>query len=439
MVLKKKTFTADAILVNKITKELLGTVIKDQLKEFEALKDSVPRSVFPEIAEYKGAAAFVVKGLRRCGKSTLLKQIIEAKFREDFYYFNFDDERIFGFSAEDFQTLMETFIEMFGKRKNVFFDEIQNIKGWELFVNRILRQNYRVFITGSNANLLSKELGTHLTGRHVDIELFPFSFTEFLKARKEKIPEKGFYSTDEKAQLSRRFKEYFEKGGMPEAIVFSNDAVLREVINDIIQKDIVTRYNIRKPAELKAVLKFLIANMANSVTYRSITNNFKIKSPNTVQKYTEYAEETYLTFTVHKYEKKLKNFDKNPKKVYCIDNGIIRENSTAINEKKGAMLENLIAVQLKRLGKEFYYYKGKTSSAECDFILPKEKHAIQVCYNLNENNKERETKGLLEAMEKTKAKKGLILTLDQEQQTTKENKKITIKPTWQWLLENEPS
>lgn len=419
-----------------ISKSILGTVIKDQLKEFESLEDSVPRSIFSEIAKYKGASAFVVKGLRRCGKSTLLKQIIKAKFGENFYYFNFDDERIFGFKAEDFQVLMETFIEMFGKKKNIFFDEIQNIKGWELFVNRILRQGYRVFITGSNANLLSKELGTHLTGRHVDIELYPFSFTEFLNASKTKIPKKGFYSTEEQALLSKKFKEYFQKGGMPEAIVFSNKAVLTQVINDIIQKDIVNRCNIRKPAELKAVLKFLLSNTANLITYRSIINNFRIKSSNTVQKYIECAEETYIIFIVHKYEKKLRNFDKNPKKVYCVDNGIIRENTPNINEKKGAILENMVAVQLKRLGKEFYYYRGKTG-IECDFIVPKEKQAIQVCYDLNQKNRERETKGLLEALNKIKAKQGLILTLDQKEQTTKENKKITIKPAWQWLLENK--
>ena len=421
-----------------ISKEILGAVIKDHLREFEALKDSVPRAVFPEIAKYKGASAFVIKGLRRCGKSTLLKQIIEAKFKDNFYYFNFDDERIFGFKAENLQALMETFIEMFGKRKNVFFDEIQNIKGWELFINRVLRQSYRVFITGSNANLLSKELGTHLTGRHVDIELYPFSFTEFLNAGKVKIPKSRFYSTEERVLFSKKFKEYFLKGGMPEAIVFSNEAVLSQIINDIIQKDIVIRYNVRKPAELKTVLKFLIANASNAITYRSIINNFKIKSPNTIQKYIEYAEETYLIFTVQRYEKKLKNFDKNPKKIYCVDNGIIKENTPSINEKKGAILENIIAVQLKRLGKEFYYYKGKTSNAECDFLIPKEKQAIQVCYNIDQDNQKRETKGLLEAMRMIKAKEGLILTLDQEQKIIKENKKITIKPAWQWLLENEP-
>ncbi|MBU2639026.1 MAG: ATP-binding protein [Nanoarchaeota archaeon] len=418
-----------------IPKAVLGTVIKDQLKEFEALTDTVPRSIFPEAASYKGASVFIVKGVRRCGKSTLLKQVIKAKFGEDFYYFNFDDERVFGFKTEDFQPLMETFIEIFGKQKNVFFDEIQNIIGWELFINRILRQGYRVFVTGSNSNLLSKELGTHLTGRHVDIELYPFSFAEFLKANKVQV-QYGFYATEEKALISKKFKEYFQDGGMPERVVFSNEAILMQIINDIIQKDIVNRYNIRKPAELKAVIRFLIANAANPVTYRSLMNNFKIKSANTVQKYIKYTEETCLLFAIHKYERKLKNFDKNPKKIYCVDNGIIAKNTPNINEKEGALLENLIAIQLKRLGKEFYYYKGESGS-ECDFIIPKEKQAIQVCYALSHDNRERELKGLLEAMKHIKAEQGMIITFEQEEQITEGNKKIIIKPAWQWLLENE--
>ncbi|MBI2530126.1 MAG: ATP-binding protein [Candidatus Diapherotrites archaeon] len=415
----------------------MGTVIKDQLREFESLEDSVPRSVFPEISSYKGTSAFVIKGLRRCGKSTLLKQIIRAKFENNFYYFNFDDERITGFKSEDFQTLMEIFIELFGERRNVFFDEIQNINGWELFINRILREGYTVFITGSNANLLSRELGTHLTGRHVDIELYPFSFTEFLRACKIKLPEKGLYSTQERALFSKKFREYFENGGMPELVVFSNTAVLTQVINDIIQKDIVSRHNIRKPVELKAVLKFLIANVANPITYRSIINNFGIKSINTIQKYIGCAEESYIIFTTHKYERKIKRFDKNPKKVYCIDNGIMMKNTPNINEKKGVLLENLIAIQLKRLGKEFYYYKGKTN-AECDFVIVDDKQAMQACYELNESNISREIKGLTEAMGQIKAKQGIILTLYQEQQLTRSNKKIIVKPAWQWLIENEP-
>lgn len=419
-----------------ISKTVLRTVITDQLRELNLLKDFVPRSILQTILSYTGTSAFVIKGVRRCGKSTLAKQLIKAKFENDFFYFNFDDERIADFRAEDFQTLLETLIEAFGQKKNVFFDEIQNIRGWELFVNRLLRQGYRVFITGSNANLLSKELGTHLTGRHVDIELYPFSFAEFLKSQKIEIPKKGFYSTEQKAIFSKKFKEYLSSGGMPEAIVFSNDAVLTQVINDIIQKDIVSRYNLRKPTELKSVLKFLMANAANQITYRSIKSNFGIQSSNTVQKYIEYAEETYIVFSVRRFEKKIKKFDKNPKKIYCVDNGIITKNAPNIIEKKGAMLENAVAVQLKRLGKEFYYFKGKTN-AETDFVMPAEKEAIQVCYELNEDNREREVKGLLEAMKEIKATKSIILTLEQE--INHQNKEIIIKPAWQWLLENEPT
>lgn len=418
-----------------ISKSILGTIAKDQLKEFNALEDSVPRSALPKITSYKGAAAFVIKGIRRCGKSTLLKQMIKSKFPDNFYYFNFDDDRITGFKAEDFQTLMEVLIEIFGRKKNVFFDEIQNIPNWELFINRMLREGYRVFITGSNANLLSKEIGTHLTGRHVDIELYPFSFTEFLKADKI-VPPKGFYSTEEKALLSKKFKEYFEKGGMPELVVLSNELILTHILNDIIQRDIVNRYNVRKIGELKMVIKFLIANAANLITYRSIKNNFEINSANTVQKYVEYAEETYIVFTVKKFDKKTKQFDKNPKKIYCIDNGIITKNTQTINEKKGAMLENLIAIHLKRLDEEFFYFKGKYGT-EVDFVIPRKKIVIQACYELTEKNKKREIRGLLEAMEQTKATRGLILTYDQERGNIEEGKEITIKPAWQWLLESE--
>lgn len=330
---------------------------------------------------------------------------------------------------------METFMGLFGQRKNILFDEIQNITGWEIFVNRLLRQGYRIFITGSNSNLLSKELGTRLTGRHVDIELYPFSFAEFLKAGKIKV-QPGFYATEEKALISQKFKEYAQKGGMPESVVFSNEAILIQVINDIIQKDIVNRYNLRKPMELKAIILFLIANAANPITYRSLMENFKIKSVNTVQKYIKYAEEAYLLFELHKYERKLKNFDKNPKKIYCMDNGIISKNTPNINEREGALLENLIAVHLKRLGKEFYYYKGESGS-ECDFIMPAEKQAMQVCSALSQGNKEREIKGLLEAMSHIKSEQGMIITSDQEEQITAGNKKIIVKPAWQWLLENE--
>jgi len=417
-----------------ISKSVLATIIKDQLHEFEALKDTIPRTKLSKMISYQGASAVVVKGVRRCGKSTLLKQLITTQHSNDFWYFNFDDERLTGFTSDDFQSLVETMLELFGKKKYLCLDEIQNIVGWELFVNRMLRQGYKVFITGSNANLLSRELGTHLTGRHIDIELYPFSFSEYLKAHHIDIPKKGMYSTEEKALLSKHFKKYLLQGGMPEAIVFSNETILTQVVNDIIQRDIVNRYNIRKPSELKTVLKFLIANTSAPITYRSIKNNFKIQSANTIQKYIEYAEETYLVFTVRRYEKKLKQFDKNPKKIYCVDNGIITKTSPTLQERQGALLENLVALNLKRDGKEFYYYRGRTD-AECDFIVPNEKQVIQVCYQLRDDNKEREIKGLSEAIDMLSAKQGFLLTLDQEDKIVRKNKNIIIKPVWQWLLE----
>ncbi len=419
---------------NMIQKSILGTIAKDQLKEFDLLKDTVQRTIFKDALSYSGSSAFVVKGVRRCGKSTLLKQIMKQKFGEEFLYFDFDDEIIISFKAEDFQSLMEVLIELFGDKKTVFFDEIQNITGWELFINRLLRQGYHVFITGSNANLLSKELGTHLTGRHTDLELYPFSFTEFLKAEKIE-PKNKYYSTQEVALFSKKFKEYLTKGGMPEVIIFNNEEILTKVLKDIIQADIMQRYAIRSQTELRAVINFLITNSGNSITFRSIKDNFEI-SPNTVQKFIEYIEETYLIFTIRKYEKKIKLIDKNPRKVYCIDNGIITKNTPSMKEQYGALLENTVAINLKRLNKEFYYYSNRNQS-ETDFLIPKDKQAIQVCYELNEKNKERETKGLLAGMQELKTNHGLILTLNQEEEINISGKKISVKPTWKWLLEKE--
>ncbi len=419
-----------------ITKPLLRSVIEDQIKEAKSPRQTVPRTVFHEVLSYSGSSAFVVKGVRRCGKSTLLMQLMRTKFNSDFLYLNFDDELLSDITTDDLRLVMETLIELFGDKKRVFFDEIQNVKGWELFVNRLMRQGYSVFITGSNADLLSKELGTHMTGRHTDIELFPFSFLEFLSAKNPGLMKKGLYSTSQTALLSGLFKEYLLKGGMPESVVLSNERILTEVVDDIVRKDILTRYSIRKPNELKSVVRFLIANASNMITYRSVAGNFGIKSPVTVEKYMSYAAETYLLFEVRKFERKLKRVDKNPRKIYCIDSGILVKNSPSVLEHKGAILENAIAVHLKRLGKEFYYYKDENGH-EADFVIPSDKTVIQACYELNAGNKDREAGGLLKAVEGTKANEYFIITLEQEQELQYDSKKVKVRPAWRWLLETE--
>jgi uncharacterized protein len=415
-----------------LTKSALSTVLRDQRMEVESVSDSIPRDALDSILSHAGDSALVIKGVRRCGKSTLMMQLIALRFGEDFLYVNFDDERLYGFKASDFQTLMEASEETFGKTKNLFFDEIQNIPGWELYANRMLRVGNKIFITGSNANLLSRELGSHLTGRHTDMELFPFSFREYLKAKEVKITKS--YSTKEKATLTRHFKDYLKNGGMPEPTISGNQTILTQLINDIIQKDIVVRHGVRKPQELKIVLNFMIANSGASITYRSLLEHFRIKSPNTIQKYIEYARETYLLFTVNRYEKRLKLLEKNPKKIYCMDNGLVSQIMPDHMEKNGALLENLIAIQLYKNRYDFYYYRGKTNN-EADFVIPKKNQAIQVCYNLTEKNREREVRGLLEAMEQINAEEGIILTLEQEQEIHEKNKIIIVIPAWQWLLQ----
>ncbi len=414
----------------------LRFIISDQLKDLNDVGKAIPRTAFPKLLSYQGSSAFVVKGVRRCGKSTLLKQLILAKFPDSFYYFNFDDERLFSFSAEDFQHLMESFVEVHGKRENVFFDEIQNIKGWELFVNRLLRSGYRVFLTGSNANLLSKELGSHLTGRHVDLELYPFSFVEFLRARGVADIGMELDSTEGRGKIGRMFIDYFERGGMPEAVVFSNESYLIQLVGDVIRRDILSRYNIRKQNELNILSRFVLANTGREITYRSLSRNFLKNSEVTAQKYLNYLTETYLVFEVKRYDKKIKRFDKNPKKIYCIDNGIILKNVPSFSKSDGALLENIVAVHLKRIGKEFYYLRDK-NGAEVDFVIPQTGEAIQVCYKLDEGNIEREIKSLATASRTFRIKNILLLTMDQERIINFGDLKINVKPVWRWLIETE--
>lgn len=419
------------------SKSGLAEVAKDQLEEFDRLKDFVIREKLSALRSYTGRSALVVKGVRRCGKSALLKQLMTSQFANNFFYFNFDDDRILGFQAKDFQTLMESFLETFGRKSAVFFDEIQIVHGWELFINRLLREDYRVFITGSNADLLSRELGTHLTGRHTDFELYPFSFTEFLNSKKISAP-KGALSTHERVAISKAFSEYLARGGMPEAIVFDNDASLSQVINDIIQKDVVRRYSIRKPGEFRNILNFLLNNIGNRITFNSISENFEIQSPNTVQKYVKYAEEAYLIFTISRFDKKIKRLEKHAKKVYCVDNGIVAKNSIAIIQKQGALLENLVAIELKRRGQRFYYYINKNSS-ETDFVVDGKKSplAIQVCLDPSDpKTREREERALISTMEELELYSGIIITQDYEETKKEGKKKIEYIPAWKWLIQN---
>lgn len=402
-----------------ILKETLREIVKAQKLNLTTMEYGVEREFTTKI-KLNLPFALILSGIRRCGKSTFLRQL--AKRVKNFYYFNFEDPRMVDFEVNDFSKLDEIFVEEFGSSNYYFLDEIQNVQKWELFVRLMLDKGKKVIITGSNASLLSKELGTKLTGRHLNYELFPFSYREYLIFSNKK---RGIDS----------FSEYFKRGGFPEYLKNSRDEILQELFNDVIIRDIIIRHRVKESKIIKEMGLYLLTNTGKEISYNNLKKLFRLGSTNTVISFVSYFEDSYLLFTVPKINYSLKKQLVNPKKFYSIDNGLSGVNTASFTADKGRMLENLVFQHLRRNYKNIYYFK---ESNECDFIVrDKQKviRAIQVCYDLNEENKKRELKGLLEALNKFKLKKGLILTNNQEDLLKIENKKILITPTWKWLLE----
>ncbi len=401
-----------------ILKDTLKAIVKSQKYSLSSFDKSLEREKLNQI-DLDIPFALVISGIRRCGKSTLLNQIM--KKIKGLYYFNFEDPRAVNFELEDFQKLDTIFIEEYGIQEYYFFDEIQNVEKWELFVRAILDKNKHVIITGSNASLLSKELGTRLTGRYIRYELYPFSFKEFLKL------------TNKGASINS-FEEYFAKGGFPEYLKVNRVEILQELLNDIISRDIAIRHKIRNIKTLKEMALYLLTNVGKEFSYNSLKNVFNLGSTNSAIAFVSYFEDSYLLFTVPKFDYSLKKQLVNPKKIYSIDNGLSNVNSASFLEDKGKMLENMTFLSLRKQYKDVFYFREKN---ECDFVVKEGTRitkAIQVCYDLNEDNKEREIKGLIEAMSKFNLNRGLILTYNQDDEINVRGKKILIKPLWKWLL-----
>lgn len=376
----------------------------------------------------------ILSGIRRCGKSTLLQQIRASNNEKD-YYLNFDDERLLHFTKDDFQQLHETFIELFGIQKIFYFDEIQNIKYWEYFIRRLHNEGYKVYITGSNANLLSKELGTHLTGRHIQVELYPFSFKEFLDFRRITTTDNDFYITEGRALLRKQFEEYINLGGFPEYLKNNSMEYLKSLYDSILYRDILVRNNILNEFEIRELGYFVSSNIAKPVSFNSLKNIIHVKHVNTVKNYIKYFEDTYLVFLLTKFDYSIKKQLNNPKKLYFIDNALAKSISFRFSEDRGRFLENTVFIELKRRNYELYYHSIKH---ECDFIIREKSvitQAIQVTVSLeDEQTKKRELKGLVEAMETHKLKEGIILTENEESSIEINNKTINIMPIWKWLL-----
>ncbi len=339
------------------------------------------------------------------------------------------------FELKDFQTLYELFIELFGKKDFFYFDEIQNVEGWERFARQLFDQKKKVFVTGSNASMFSKKLGTHLTGRYVEINLYPFSFTEFLKFCKVKLKRQHLYLTEHKAELKKLFVRYMLEGGFPEYLKTKNKDYLRLLYDSILYRDIMARYGLTNERTLKELLYISASGIAKRITFNSVKKTLGLGSTTTVKEYFNYFEESYILSLLNKFDFSLKKQIYSPKKVYLIDTGLAINLGFRFSKDLGRLLENLVLIELKRRKKEVYYFIG---NHECDFVLKEGlvvKEAIQVCYELTKDNKDREINALLEALEKFKLKKGLILTYDQEDSLVIGKKKIMVVPVWKWLLQ----
>ncbi|MCF8240657.1 MAG: ATP-binding protein [Melioribacteraceae bacterium] len=402
------------ILINELNK-----IVLSQKENLEKLDTGIERDFLKNVS-LKTNHAIILSGIRRCGKSTLMHQVISRVSK--YNYFNFEDPRALYFEISDFDKLIQVFSDT-NASDYFFFDEIQNVEKWELLIRQLLNRNKKVFVTGSNASLLSKELGTKLTGRHLRHELLPFSFSEFLSFMKLKAS-------------SNSFEKYFNMGGFPEFLKFRDIRILQELLNDIITRDISVRYGLRNTRVIKDLALYLISNVGKEFSYHKLKNIFGVGSTNSIINYISYFEDSYLFFTVPKFNYSYQKQVVAPKKVYAIDPGLIKANSVSFSEDKGRVLENIVYLNLRKAENSIYYF---TDGNECDFVVSKSRKlgsAIQVCWELNEENKNREIKGLLSAMEFFDLKQGQIITYNQSDEFKKDNRHIEITPVWKWILEN---
>lgn len=400
-----------------ISKKELTAVIDAQQALFKSKVSEVQREILPRIHSIPSFAT-IIKGLRRCGKSTLMLQLMKNELNQ-VLYLNFEDIRLVGFDQGDFIRLEQVISEK--SAKFLYFDEIQLLDKWEIFIHQLLNQGYQVFITGSNASLLSKELGTHLTGRHLSMELMPFSFFEFL----------SFHG---KNPNSESLKEYMNTGGMPEFVKHKEPQILLNLVNDILFRDIAVRHGLRDIETLKKLTVYLISNIGKPVSANKLTGVFGIKSPTTILEYFGYLSNSYLVEFLPMFSYSLKVQNRNPKKVYTLDNGIAQTVSFRFTEDTGRKLENLVYQHLRRKTGEIYYFKDKK---ECDFIVCEKNtvsQVIQVCYELSAENSERETNGLLEAMRYFDKQEGIIVTFDQQDDFFIDGKTVKVVPAHQFLI-----
>jgi hypothetical protein len=391
-----------------------------------------------------------VIGVRRAGKSFIMKQLAKNLISNgvnarDILIVNFEDRRFTELSLEFLDRIFETYLE-FVKPKSkpyIFLDEIHRVEKWEKWVRTFQElQKGKIVISGSTANLLKGELATLLTGRHLDLIVFPLDFKEFLSFKNLEIKDL-LDIINKKIEIKSFIREYCEFGGFPEVVLSVNKKeILLSYFEDIITKDIVLRYKVKKVKELTSLARFYLTNVSNLITYTSLENSLGITA-DTIEKFSRYMEESFLIFFVNRFSKKIKEVEKSPRKIYCIDVGLSNAVGLRFSENIGRIIENLVAITLKKQSLqdpniEIFYWKDYQQH-EVDFVIKdglEIKQLIQVTYASSKDEIEkREIRALLKASELLKCKDLLIITWDYEDEIKANSKIIKCLPLWKWLLE----
>ena len=417
-------------------KNILKSVIADNQRE-------VPNyEVIPRDFTFEEFGNYVFVGIRRAGKSFLLYQRMQQLLKQgvgwdEMLYINFEDERLVGISLEDLNLLLEIHLEMYGKKPILFLDEIQNIIGWEKFARRMADTKHRVYITGSNAKMLSQDIQTTLGGRYIPVDVYPYNFKEFLTANGIIVSDESLFSTKEKAEILRKFNDYFYFGGFPEGAKFT---AKRDYLTSVYQKiylgDIATRHSVDNTFALRIMFKKLAESVKQPMSFTRIANivssaGVKV-GKTTIINYIDYAKDAWLISSIQNIAGKLVDKETNPK-YYFTDNGIL---NLFLLDGNTSLLENLVAINLlRKYGRNdavFFYNKG----VEVDFYIPDEAIAIQVCYDLNNNDDtfDREVDALIKLPKVLECKKRMIITRDSEQILEIDDKTIKVIPAWKWLL-----
>ena len=418
--------------------QTLLSIVADQREELLAndYSELCPR---PEEAQLdlKSNRAQVVIGVRRCGKSTLCEMFLKHKGIE-FAYVNFDDDRMEDMKASNLDRLLEALYMIYGEFKYLFLDEIQNIDGWPLFVNRLLRQKMHLFITGSNSKLLSRELSTQLTGRNNKVELYPFSFSEYCVMKKIDIVS---LSTKAKGLRKRTLHEYFQQGGFPELFNENNRrGYINGLLDAIIRNDIAKRFNVRNVEALRRIAAYLADNYCQEFVAKTVGELFGV-SNHTAENYYSYLKEAFLLIGVNRFSYKSKDRVRN-EKVYVVDTVFVTEREDNFSlENLGWKLENIVCIELMRRYKplfcDVFYYKEVSS--QVDFVIARDgnvQELIQVSFDISTaKTRNREIRGLKSAAKKLKCNNLTLITFEEHQTIEEDGYKINVIPATKWLLD----